>query len=73
MNIPSFDEFLATLTDKDMEEIISKVSVEKIVKDLNPKTNLDTISAISMNSANFCIAAMFTLLRHYHDWLMKVL
>lgn len=73
MNIPSFDEFLATLTDEDMEKILSQTNPAKFAQDPESITNLDKMSAISMNSANFCIAAMFTLLRHYHDWLMKVL
>lgn len=73
MNIPSFDEFLATLTDEDMEKIKSQVNVEKNTEDLNAKTNFDMMSAISHNSAKFCIAATFTLLRLYHDWLAKVL
>lgn len=73
MNIPSFDEFLATLTDEDIEKIVSQTNPAKLAQDLESKTNLDTMSAISINSANFCIAAMFTLLRHYHNWLTKVL
>lgn len=73
MNIPSFDEFLATLTDDDKEEILSKASIEDVMKNLNPKTNLDMMSAISLHSAEFCIAVTFTLLRRYHDWLTKFL
>lgn len=72
MEVPSFDDFLATLTDEDMKTIISQAN-EKSKEIAKAETNFDTMSAISENSANFCIVAMFTLLRRYHEWLMSVL
>lgn len=74
MSIPSFDEFLATLSPDEMKEILSKVNEGKFKEYLSPNASrLDEMSAISLASSNICISLTFILLRRYHEWLTKFL
>lgn len=74
MQFPDFQEFLDTLDEKRMEEILGDMRKAKYyeIQDIRDARNWNAyISDLRHESISFSIAANLRVLQAYHEWIQK--